>query len=64
MPYGPEAEAQALHALRARFQPLGFIGLQAGFRLVEPKSLQLGERGGPKDQVLVQNKMNLLAGKH
>jgi hypothetical protein len=32
--------------LRARFQPVGFIGLQAGFRLVEPKSLQLGERGG------------------
>ena len=22
------------------------MGLQAGFRLVEPKSLQLGERGG------------------
>jgi len=32
--------------LRAGGQPIGFIGLQAGFRLVEPKSLQLGERGG------------------
>ena len=40
------SEAQALQPLRARFQPVSFIGLQAGFRLVEPKSLQLGERGG------------------
>ena len=32
--------------LRAGGQPVGFVGLQAGFRLVEPKSLQLGERGG------------------
>jgi hypothetical protein len=30
MPYGPEAKALALQPLRARFQPVGFIGLQAG----------------------------------
>jgi len=30
MPYGPEAEAQALQPLRARFQPVSLMGFQAG----------------------------------
>jgi hypothetical protein len=30
MPYGPEAEAQALSPLRTHFQPVGLMGLQAG----------------------------------
>jgi hypothetical protein len=42
VPYGPEAEAQALQPLQARFQPAGLMGLQAGFRLIEPKARREG----------------------
>jgi hypothetical protein len=42
----PPASPSCRFVLRARFQPIGFIGLQAGFLLVErSQSIQLGVRG-------------------